>query len=57
MVTTKDIKRRLSLLELETQPEGKTHFAWKEEGMTEASYRKQKNIPYCDKVILIGWGN
>lgn len=58
MVTANDIKRRLSLLEVELIPTGKTHYAWRETGTTvnEAEYRKQHNIPTQDKVLIIGWG-
>ena len=55
MATQQSIKQRLSLLEVEAKPEAKTHYGWLEKGITEAIYRKENNIPDCDKVILIGW--
>ena len=55
MATQQSIKQRLSLLEVEAMPEGKTHYAWQEKGMAEARYRKENNIPDYDNVILIRW--
>ena len=53
MATANDINRRLSLLEMEVMPEGKTHYMWADQD--EATYRKERNIPDCDEVITIGW--
>ena len=57
MATQQSIKQRLSLLEIEAIPEGKTHYAWQEMGMTEAKYRKENNILDYGKVILIRWAD